>query len=199
LEQSLRQLWGKTHAEFIPLCEGFQFHTALERVMEFLTEANAYVEKRAPFRLAKSAEAKDQALMRTSLATMAESLRLAVAIIQHVTPATAEKINAVLGYTPGATWRDELVWGTKLTGAKVAEALMQARRAPTAVGASAWEARAAVGRALCVLASLAIGRGEAKVGKQYADLGIEVRKPDRGPPCRLCLRPRGEWLTLLNV
>ncbi len=124
LEQSLRQLWGKTHAEFIPLCEGFQFHTALERVMEFLTEANAYVEKRAPFRLAKSAEAKDQALMRTSLATMAESLRLAVAIIQHVTPATAEKINAVLGYTPGATWRDELVWGTKLTGAKVAEALV---------------------------------------------------------------------------
>ena len=86
-----------------------------------------------------------------------------------------------------------------LPTAKVAEALVQARRAPTAVGASAWEARAAVGRALCVLASLAIGRGEAKVGKQYADLGIEVRKPDCGPRCRLGLWPRGEWLTLLTV
>ena len=124
LENGLRQLWEKTQAEFIPLCEGYQFHTALERVMEFLTEANAYVEKRAPFRLAKSAEPKDQALMRTSLATMAESLRLAVAMMQHVTPSTTEKINAVLGYTPGTTWRDELVWGTKLTGAKVAEALV---------------------------------------------------------------------------
>ncbi len=124
LEKALRQLWEKTRTEAIPLSEGYQFHTALERVMEFLTEANTYVEKRAPFRLAKSAEAKDQALMRTSLATMAESLRLAVALMQHVTPATTEKINTVLGYAPGAVWSDELVWGTKLTGAKVAEALV---------------------------------------------------------------------------
>ena len=49
---------------------------------------------------------------------------LAVAAIQHVTPATTEKINAVLGYTPGTSWTDELVWGTKLNGAKVATALV---------------------------------------------------------------------------
>jgi methionyl-tRNA synthetase len=55
---------------------------------------------------------------------MAEALRLAVALIQHVMPATTEKINAVLGYTPGNDWRVELVWGNKLTGAKVAEALV---------------------------------------------------------------------------
>ena len=30
----------------------------------------------------------------------------------------------VLGYTPGATWRDELAWGGRLTGTKVAEALV---------------------------------------------------------------------------
>ncbi len=124
LEQSLRDLWTKTRDEFIPLCEGFQFHTALERAMVFLTETNAYIEKRAPWKLGKSTEAKDEALLRTSLATMAEALRLAVAIIQHVTPSTTEKINAVLGYTPGAVWRDELNWGGKLTGAKVAAALV---------------------------------------------------------------------------
>jgi methionyl-tRNA synthetase len=92
--------------------------------MFFLTETNAYVEKRAPFRLAKSTEAKDQALLRTSLATMAEALRLAVASLQQVVPAAAEKINGVLGYTPGTDWRDELVWGSKLTGAKVAASLV---------------------------------------------------------------------------
>lgn len=124
LEKSLQELWVATRDEFITLCEGFQFHTALERAMAFLTETNAYVEKRAPWKLGKSTEAKDQALLRTSLATMAEALRLAVALIQHVTPSTTQKINAVLGYTPGAAWRDELIWSGKLTGAKVAPSLV---------------------------------------------------------------------------
>ena len=124
LEQHLHALWAKTRDEFIPLCEGHQFHTALERAMFFLTETNAYIEKRAPWKLGKSAEARDQALLRTSLATMAEALRLAVALIQHVTPDTTGKINAVLGYTPGAVWRDELNWGARLNGAKVAPALV---------------------------------------------------------------------------
>ena len=92
--------------------------------MVFLTETNAYIEKRAPWKLGKSTAANDQALLRTSLATMAEALRLAVALIQHVTPGTTKKINAVLGYTPGNVWREELDWGTKLTGAKVAPSLV---------------------------------------------------------------------------
>ena len=124
LEKNLKALWEKTRDEFIPLCEGYQFHTALERAMVFLTETNKYVEVRAPFKLAKSSEPKDQALLRTSLATMAEALRLAVALIQHVTPTASEKINVVLGYKPGAVWRDELAWGSRLTGAKVAESLV---------------------------------------------------------------------------
>jgi methionyl-tRNA synthetase len=123
-EKELQALWNKTRDEVIPLNEGFQFHTALERVMQFVTATNAYIERRAPWKLGKSAEAADQALLRTSLATMAEALRLAVALLQHVTPATTEKINAVLGYTPGATWLDELTWGGRLTGSKVAEALV---------------------------------------------------------------------------
>lgn len=123
-DRELQALWQKTRDEFIPLCEGFQFHTALERAFVFITATNAYIEKRAPWKLGKSSEAKDAALLRNSLATMAEALRLAVALIQHVMPSTTEKINAVLGYTPGANWRDELNWGSRLTGAKVAEALV---------------------------------------------------------------------------
>jgi methionyl-tRNA synthetase len=124
LDLGLRALWDKTRDEFIPLCEGFQFHTALERAMFFLTETNAYIEKRAPWKLGKSAEPADQALLRTTLATMAEALRLAVTLIRHVTPASTERILGVLGYTPGPAWRDELAWGGKLTGVKVAEALV---------------------------------------------------------------------------
>ena len=124
LERELHELWAKTRDEAVSLSEGFQFHTALERTMAFVTATNAYIEKRAPWKLGKSTEAKDQALLRTSLATMAEALRLAVALIQHVTPSTTKKINEVLGYTPGASWRDELAWGAKLNGAKVAPSLV---------------------------------------------------------------------------
>ena len=123
-ERELQELWAKTRDEVVPLCEQFQFHTALERGMGFVTATNAYIEKRAPWKLGKSAEAKDQALLRTSLATMAEALRLAVALMRHVTPSTTDKINAVLGYTHGPVWRDELAWGAKLNGAKVAESLV---------------------------------------------------------------------------
>jgi len=100
-ERELHALWTRTRDDAIPLCEGFQFHTALERAMTFITATNAYIEKRAPWKLGKSTDARDQALLRTSLATMAEALRLAVALIQHVTPGASEKINCVLGYTPG--------------------------------------------------------------------------------------------------
>jgi methionyl-tRNA synthetase len=123
-EQKLRALWDRTRDEFIPLCEGFQFHTALERAMVFLTETNAYIEQRAPWKLGKSADPADAVRLRTALATMAEALRLAVALIQHVTPDTCGKVNAALGYTPGADWRAELAWSGKLTGAKVTPALV---------------------------------------------------------------------------
>ena len=130
LEKNLHDLWTKTRDEFLPLCAGYQFHTALERAMFFLTETNASIEKRAPWKLGKSEDPPDQALLRTALATMAEALRLAVALIQHVTPATTEKINGVLGYAPGAVWREELNWGARLTGGKVAPALVLFPRPP---------------------------------------------------------------------
>ena len=120
----LQEIWDTTRDDFIALNEGFQFHTALERAMSFLTETNAYIELLAPWKLGKSTDPNAAAVLRNTLATMAEALRLAAALIQHVMPATTEKINAVLGYTPGVIWRDELVWGAKLTGAKVAPALV---------------------------------------------------------------------------
>ena len=123
-ELELQALWARTGPECVALCEGFQFHTALERTMAFVTATNAYVERRAPWKLGKSTAPEDQELLRTSLATMAESLRLAVALLQHVMPAAAARINGVLGYAPGARWRDELVWGNRLAGNRVAEALV---------------------------------------------------------------------------
>lgn len=120
-ERELQALWVKTRDEVITLSEGFQFHIALERTFAFITATNAYIEKRAPWKLGKSAEPRDKELLQVSLATMAEALRCGVALLEAVMPDTAKKIYQVLGYTPGAVWRDELNWSNRLAGSKVAE------------------------------------------------------------------------------
>ena len=119
-EEALRALWTKTREEVIPLCEGFQFHIALERTFAFITATNAYIELRAPWKLGKSATPEDAALLKTSLATMAEALRLGAALLTAVMPSTVRKINGVLGHEAGAVWSDELAWGARLTGRTVA-------------------------------------------------------------------------------
>jgi len=124
LELELLAVWTKTRDELVPLGETFQFHTALERTMTFLTATNSYIDKRAPWKLGKSTEPKDQALLRTTLATIAEASRLAVTAMLHVTPASTQKIYEAFGYTPGTEWQAELEWGTKLNGAKVSPALV---------------------------------------------------------------------------
>jgi methionyl-tRNA synthetase len=118
-ERELQALWPRTRDEFQDLSAGLQFHTALERAMQFVTATNAYIEKRAPWKLAKDTSPAGQALLNTSLATMAEALRLAVSLLWPVMPTVAEKVRAGLGQ-PGLTrWARELDWGDTLAGTKV--------------------------------------------------------------------------------
>jgi methionyl-tRNA synthetase len=123
-ERELQTLWSRTRDESIQLGEGFQFHAALERTLTFIKAINRYAEQRAPWKLAKSAEARDQALLRTSLATMVEALRLGVTLLAPVMPATTEKVRTALGHTAAPIWSDELQWGQRLTGCKVQSALV---------------------------------------------------------------------------
>jgi methionyl-tRNA synthetase len=123
-ERELHALWEQTREEAIRLCEGFQFHTALDRTLTFIKAINRYVELRAPWKLAKSTDPKDLALLNTSLATMAEALRLGVTLLAPVTPGTTAKVYAALGHTPLPKWSDELQWGASLTGAKLQPGLV---------------------------------------------------------------------------
>jgi methionyl-tRNA synthetase len=123
-EAELKKLWETTAKDYLALFEQFQFHTALERLFTFIRSINAYVEKRAPWKLGKSTEASDKALLATSLATMAESLRLASVALRPVMPAATDRINSVLGYTPRGTWTEEFAWGSAMTGSTVAASLV---------------------------------------------------------------------------
>jgi len=123
-ERELQDLWTKTIGEALPLCEGLQFHSALDRTFVFIKAINAYIEKRAPWKLGKSADPVDQARLRTALATLAESLRLASTMLQAVMPGTTAKIHAAIGHVPTLSWREELVWGGRLAGSKVQASLV---------------------------------------------------------------------------
>ena len=135
-EADLRALWAKTREEAVALHESFQFHVALERTFAFITATNAYIELRAPWKLGKSSDPKDQALLKTSLATMAEALRLGVTLLAAVMPGTTRKIQGVLGYTPGAVWADELVWSNRLTGWRRPRSSFRVRRRDHPTGQS---------------------------------------------------------------
>ncbi len=123
-EAELKSLWETTRADYLQLFEQFQFHTGLERLFAFVRSINGYIEKRAPWKLGKSAEPADHALLATTLATLAEALRLASVALRPVMPGATAKIDAVLGYVPSGTWSDELAWGQRLSGSKVATALV---------------------------------------------------------------------------
>ena len=123
-EAELRALWEATGSQYVALFEQFQFHAGLERLFTFVRSINAYVERRAPWKLGKSAEPADKALLGTSLAVMAEALRLVATALRPVMPGATERINGVLAYHPSGSWLDELAWGGRLEGAKVAPGLV---------------------------------------------------------------------------
>ncbi len=118
-ERELQALWPKTRDEFMQLSGEFQFHLALERAMQFITATNAYIEKRAPWKLAKDATPEGQALLRTTLATIAEALRLGSALLWPAMPTTVDKIRGGLAQPALTTWSGELEWGSRLAGAKL--------------------------------------------------------------------------------
>jgi len=121
-ETALKAFWEKTRDEAIALHEAFQFHISLERTFAFISATNSYIDQRAPWKLGKSTEPRDRALLRTALATMAEALRLGVSLLAAVMPTTTRKVYEVLGHTAAPVWRDDLVWGASLKGNRVAAA-----------------------------------------------------------------------------
>ena len=120
-EKELKALWKDTSKELVSLFENFQFHKALERIFTFVSAINRYAETRAPWKLAKSEEAADQAALRTSLATMAEALRLAVVMLTPVMPQISDKIRGLVGAESFDHLEGQLEWGSKLEGKALGE------------------------------------------------------------------------------
>lgn len=134
-EQSLQAQWDNTRAPVQEAYEQFHFHRALELTFAFIKSINGYAEKRAPWKLAKSEAQEDRAALETSLATMAESLRLAVTLLTPVMPEIAARIYGLLGQPLPERWDDDaLSWGTCCEGAALGEKTILFPRPPEGFG-----------------------------------------------------------------
>lgn len=129
-EQEVQALWEKTRKEALEFYEGLQFHAALDRTFTFIRAINRYAELRAPWKLAKSEEPRDRALLDTSLATMAEALRLGATLLSPVTPAVSARVLELLGAGEANDFSEELQWSTRLAGKTAAEPVILFPRPP---------------------------------------------------------------------
>jgi len=120
-EQEMRAFWERTREETLRFYEGFQFHKGLDRAFAFIAGINRYAEERAPWKLAKSSGPDDRAKLETSLAVIAEGLRLAVTLLSPVMPGTAKRVYELVGETPSALWENQLRWGDRLEGRALGE------------------------------------------------------------------------------
>ena len=100
--------------------ERFQFHTALKTVWAFISRMNKYVDKTAPWVLAKDKASRPQ--LETVMSNLLEGLRVVSGLVYPVMPATASKMQENLALAPPEPCfsLDELKnWGMLSAGAKL--------------------------------------------------------------------------------
>lgn len=120
-ERELRERWEATAGELVELFEGFQFHKALDRIFSFISSINRYAETRAPWKLAKSETPEDVAKLHTSLAYMAEALRLSVVLLTPVMPQISDRVRGLIGAEPFNRLEGQLAWSQQLEGKTLGE------------------------------------------------------------------------------
>lgn len=120
-EDDLRALWGEARETTMESFLEYRFNLGLEKTFAFVRGINRYAEERAPWKLAKSEDSADRDKLATSLAVMAEALRLAVALAAPVMPGVNAKVNGLLGVPVTTSWEVDLAWDDRLAGNPVGE------------------------------------------------------------------------------
>jgi len=120
-EADLKALWGDALVAVPELFQSYKFNQALDQTFAFVRGINRYAEERAPWKLAKSDDPKDKALLDTTLSFMAESLRLAVVLLGPVMPETNARVGELLGFPNTESWDEDLIWDHRLNGNRIGE------------------------------------------------------------------------------
>jgi len=119
-ERSVRLLWGDTRKAYDVAFAEHQVSRALESLWTFINALNAYIETRAPWKLAKSADPADRARLDSCLAHVSEGLRLVGTALLPVMPTTARTLLENIGQSVPADF-DRFDWSAAGSGVRVAE------------------------------------------------------------------------------
>lgn len=123
-EDILMKKWQDTKRLSLEFFTRFQFSQGLEEVSGFIRSINKYADERVPWKLAKSADLKDQQNLKTCLSTMVEALRLANVLLVAVMPEVHEKISERLGIPVSKNWQTDLDWDNRLEGKQLKEKII---------------------------------------------------------------------------
>lgn len=115
-EKQLIELAGETSQEVLRLYDGMQFHIGLEKAFAFIRAINRYAEQRAPWKLAKSEAEADKLALETTLANMAEALRISAVLIAPIMPNVSAKILTLLGLEKIEKFEGNTAWSNVLEG-----------------------------------------------------------------------------------
>jgi methionyl-tRNA synthetase len=121
-DAAMAELARKTIKQVRAAFEELEFSKGLEAVWVLLSAADKYIVEQAPWKLARAGE-EAQAKLNDTLATSAEVLRVACALLAPVLPESSEKIWAQLGMSAelkGVRF-DSLEWGQIPEGQKIGE------------------------------------------------------------------------------
>jgi methionyl-tRNA synthetase len=121
-DAAMAELARKTIDSVKESFRNFEFSRALEAIWVLLSAADKYIVEQAPWKLARAGE-EAQGKLNDTLATSAETLRVACALLAPVLPESTEKIWAQLGMTTALrdVRFDSLDWGQIPEGQKIGE------------------------------------------------------------------------------
>lgn len=121
IDTQLRDTWEGLVPKVLDAYQAFDFSGALEEIFGFLKELNRYTEQKAPWKLAKSEESGVVEALHSTLASMAEGLRLSAVLLSPVMPGVADTIQMLLGLAPATQFEGALAWSRILEGKRVGE------------------------------------------------------------------------------
>lgn len=117
LEHELVQQWQSACEVALQAADALLFHKMLDATWGFLRALNRYLDQREPWKKAKSEDPAERALVPTTLAHLAESLRLISLMVSPVMPEVAATIHDKMGASLPQEYAGHLQWDTaRLTG-----------------------------------------------------------------------------------
>ncbi|MBI5562672.1 MAG: methionine--tRNA ligase [Deltaproteobacteria bacterium] len=119
MEEDIRGRFGAPDVTYSQFMDALQFHYALDGVWLPIRLLNAYVDKSAPWVLARN---KEEEKLSNVLYTLAEGLRVIAVYLHPFMPASADRIWDALGIKGGIAGRsfdEEIKWGGLKPGVKI--------------------------------------------------------------------------------